>query len=49
MKKLARGGLEATLADGLRMERATAVPHLMSDDVSEGLAAFQERREPEFH
>ena len=48
MKRLARTGLEGSLEDGLRLELETAVPHLMIDDVSEGLAAFEARREPKF-
>ncbi len=48
MKRLARKGLEGSLEDGLRLELETAVPHLMTDDVSEGLAAFEARREPKF-
>ncbi len=48
MKRLARDGLEGTLADGLALERRTVVPLMTSGDVDEGLAAFQERRQPKF-
>ena len=48
MKRLARKGLEGSLEDGLRLELETAVPQLMHDDVTEGLAAFEARREPVF-
>ena len=48
MKRLARKGLEGSLEEGLQLELETAVPHLMIDDVAEGLAAFEGRREPKF-
>jgi len=48
MKRLARAGLEGTLEDGLRLEMEATVQHLQTDDVSEGLAAFEARREPNF-
>ena len=48
MKRLARQGLDGTLADGLDMELA-AIPSIVeSDNVREGLAAFLEKREPRF-
>jgi enoyl-CoA hydratase/carnithine racemase len=48
MKRLARQGLEGPLAAGLALERAEVVDGLRSADVSEGLAAFMARREPDF-
>lgn len=48
MKRLARQGVEGTLADGLKLEEETVIRELMSDDVSEGLAAFEARRAPVF-
>jgi len=48
MKQLARQGIQGTLADGLTLERQHAVPHLMSEDVDEGLSAFKQRRTPKF-
>jgi len=36
------------LEDGLRLEMEATVQHLQTDDVSEGLAAFEARREPNF-
>ena len=48
MKQLARQGLNGSLAEGLRLEQSLAVDALLTDDVSEGLAAFQGRRKPNF-
>ncbi len=48
MKRLARSGLDTTLAEGLAMERSQAVAALLAADVTEGLAAFQDRRQPRF-
>ena len=48
MKQLARRGLDLALGEGLELERDRVVTALLSDDVSEGLAAFQARREPRF-
>ncbi|MDP7241256.1 MAG: enoyl-CoA hydratase/isomerase family protein [Rhodospirillales bacterium] len=48
MKRLARQGIEVSLADGIRLEREAAVEHTIGDDAGEGLAAFQERRRPNF-
>lgn len=48
MKRLAREGMNGTLAAGLRLEVEPAVEALQSADVSEGLAAFGERRKPRF-
>jgi enoyl-CoA hydratase len=48
MKRLARRGLELPLAEGLALEQDLAVPALLGGDVGEGLAAFEERRTPQF-
>lgn len=48
MKRLARQGLELSLAQAMVLEREAAIPHFMRDEVTEGLAAFQERRAPRF-
>lgn len=48
MKRLARDGLATSLESGLRREMTEVLPALFSDDVSEGLAAFEARRTPRF-
>ncbi len=48
MKKLAREGLDGTLQAGLKREEKKLFKLLKSDDVAEGLAAFEARRKPEF-
>ncbi|MEW6089801.1 enoyl-CoA hydratase/isomerase family protein [Parvibaculum sp.] len=48
MKQLCRNGLDGSLQEGLDMERSAVVDALMGENVSEGLAAFRERREPLF-
>ena len=48
MKQLVDRGLDLPLAEALDLERALAAPALQSDDVSEGLAAFTEKRTPRF-
>ena len=48
MKRLAREGMEMALYDGVAMEHATVTQVLLEADASEGLAAFQERRDPIF-
>jgi enoyl-CoA hydratase len=48
MKRLARQGLDATLADGLQLETEASIGIMVSDDVGEGLAAFEGRRAPVF-
>jgi len=48
MKRLAREGLELSLAAAMRLERDCAVRHLQGSDVTEGLAAFEARRTPKF-
>lgn len=48
MKRLARQGLEGSLDQGLSLEEELAVPALLEDDVTEGLAAFEARRKPAF-
>lgn len=48
MKSLARKGLDVPLAEGLARESECVVDALRSENVSEGLAAFQARRTPKF-
>ena len=48
MKRLARNGLELTLEQSMRLERDAAVRHLRGPDATEGLASFEERRDPKF-
>lgn len=48
MKRFARLGLEDSLQSGLKLEEALASASLLEDDVTEGLAAFKERRAPRF-
>lgn len=48
MKALGREGLDKSLAEGLAFEEHQVVDALLTDNVSEGLAAFQARREPVF-
>lgn len=48
MKQLVDRGLDLPLDEALALELALAAPALQSDDVSEGLAAFTEKRTPRF-
>ena len=48
MKHLCREGLDGSLEEGLGLEERLVVDALMGADVSEGLAAFQVRRQPVF-
>jgi len=48
MKRLARQGMDKTLADGLKLEQDVMATELLNDDVTEGLAAFAARRPPVF-
>lgn len=48
MKRLAREGLDKPLGEALTLEENLAVDALLDSDVSEGLAAFQARRKPQF-
>ncbi|MCG2634283.1 MAG: enoyl-CoA hydratase/isomerase family protein [Gammaproteobacteria bacterium] len=48
MKRLARQGIEMSLAESIDFEEEIAVDAIMSDEVSEGLDAFQNRRTPVF-
>ena len=48
MKQLVDRGLDLPLQEALDLELALAAPALQSDDVSEGLAAFTEKRAPRF-
>ena len=42
------GGIEGPLDEGLEMERTLVEPLFESEDAKEGLAAFMEKRKPEF-
>lgn len=48
MKRLARQGDDMALSNALNFEAALVVDAIRSEDVSEGLAAFEARREPIF-
>ena len=48
LKRLVRHGLELPLAAGLRLERDALPGVLGSADYAEGLASFEERRQPRF-
>ena len=48
MKRLARQGLDGTLAQGLRLEEEQALDALSGEDVKRGLAAFEARQAPIF-
>lgn len=48
MKRLARQGLDMPLGEALTLEENVAVDALLDSDVTEGLAAFQARRKPQF-
>jgi enoyl-CoA hydratase/carnithine racemase len=48
MKQLVDRGLDLPLDQALALELALAAPALQSDDVSEGLTAFTEKRAPRF-
>jgi enoyl-CoA hydratase/carnithine racemase len=48
MKRLVDDALEAPAADGLRAELDASALHGRSRDMAEGLAAFREKRDPEF-
>lgn len=48
MKQLIRDGLDQPVATGVRLELLASEAHSHSYDVAEGLAAFNEKREPTF-
>ncbi len=48
MKRLARQGMDKTLDAGLTLEEQDVIDALLGADVDEGLAAFQQRRAPNF-
>jgi enoyl-CoA hydratase/carnithine racemase len=48
MKRLARDGADLPLADALALEQRLALKAMTGPDVDEGLAAFGERRAPQF-
>ena len=48
MKRLARQGVDRGMGEGLALEADAAVDHLLGPDTTEGLAAFEARRKPNF-
>lgn len=48
MKRLAREGLEMGLDAGQAMEQGVVLEYMLTEDADEGLAAFEERRKPQF-
>jgi enoyl-CoA hydratase/carnithine racemase len=48
LKRAVYDGIDLSLAEGLELERKAIVKILASDDYQEGLAAFSERRVPNF-
>jgi enoyl-CoA hydratase len=48
MKRLVNDGLQVPTEVGLRMELEQSALHELSDDWREGIAAFAEKREPNF-
>lgn len=48
MKQLVNDGLEQPATTGLRLELLASALHAHSDDMNEGLRAFEEKRSPQF-
>ena len=48
MKRLTRQGIHLHVDEGLSLEAAAAVDHILGPDTTEGLAAFEARRKPNF-
>jgi len=48
MKHLARDGLKLSYSEAMQLEATAATDHIMGNDTTEGLAAFQARRQPKF-
>jgi len=48
VKRLVSRGMESSLDAGLEMEMLAVTAHGSSEDMSEGMAAFIERRPPVF-
>ena len=48
MKRAIQTGVEASLSDGLALERELQLQLFQSQDAREGVSAFLEKRTPEF-
>ncbi len=48
MKQLVNDGLEQPIETALRLELLTCEAHAHSEDMKEGLAAFEDKRKPVF-
>lgn len=48
MKRLAREGLDLDARAAMHLEATAAAAHILGPDTAEGLAAFEERRKPDF-
>ncbi|MGI9478785.1 MAG: enoyl-CoA hydratase/isomerase family protein [Hyphomicrobiaceae bacterium] len=48
MKRLTRQGVDRRIDEGLALEADAAVDHILGRDTTEGLAAFEARRKPNF-
>jgi enoyl-CoA hydratase/carnithine racemase len=48
MKQLVRAAQDSSLEVGLRQELETMAAYALSNDIVEGLAAFREKRKPDF-
>jgi len=48
VKRLINNGMQVDLHSGLEMELSGVLMHFISDDCKEGLAAFNEKRQPQF-
>ena len=49
IKRCLTDGLDATLEEGLAIEREAAIEALAQPEAREGLSAFLEKRAPRFH
>ena len=48
MKRVGRASADMDLPQGLALETEAAVELTLGDDVTEGIRAFEERRQPRF-